>query len=648
MPKTTVHSWTRALLLLVVMSVVLVGCTHGTKPPHDLPAADLVSKQLAEALSKLDVKTAPVVDAPAAQQDLDVITDGVGTLKPTVTPGSVSYDKQARTATAHFNWEWPTTPQPWKYTSQAKLTLDGNHWKLVWTPSVVNQYVTSTSRIDIERVLPKRGTIYGNGGKALVTYRDVVKIGLDKTQVPREKWDSSARALATLCQENPDEFAKAVAAAGDKAFVLLITLRGTVAPNGIGNIAGARAILDKMSLGPYKGFAAPVLGSVGEATKEIIDKSHGKIQVGDIVGLSGLQKWHDETLRGSAGLNVLLVKRRMSTPTARPAGSPTLASSATPSETTVPLPAMLFQVKPVDGKDLTITLDEALQQRAEEALRDNPQPMAFAIVQPSTAKILALAVSTAANGQQLANAGRYAPGSTFKIATSLGLLRAGMTADTVVECPQEIVVDGRKITNYPGYPDVYAGQQPLKNVVAYSCNTAFVANRDKLGDNGLAEAAASLGIGIDYDTQFEAFYGDVPKPTSETGRAEQVFGQGTILVSPMTVAGMSASVAAGKTVIPYLVEGFQAKSKAKPLTTAEATELRKLMENVVAIGTAQNLQGVAVGAKTGTAEFGADPAALKQHLWITGYTANDIAFAIFQNEGKLSLDLAPIIKQVLT
>ena len=40
----------------------------------------------------------------------------------------------------------------------------------------------------------------------------------------------------------------------------------------------------------------------------------------------------------------------------------------------------------------------------------------------------------------------------------------------------------------------------------------------------MAKAAASLGVGVDYDVGFPAFFGSVPAATSETGKAESMIG----------------------------------------------------------------------------------------------------------------------------
>ena len=67
------------------------------------------------------------------------------------------------------------------------------------------------------------------------------------------------------------------------------------------------AVSGKLPLATTADFAAPILGRVGPATAELIQKSDGALQEGDIVGLSGLQARYDEQLRGVPGASVQAV-----------------------------------------------------------------------------------------------------------------------------------------------------------------------------------------------------------------------------------------------------------------------------------------------------------------------------------------------------
>jgi cell division protein FtsI/penicillin-binding protein 2 len=165
----------------------------------------------------------------------------------------------------------------------------------------------------------------------------------------------------------------------------------------------------------------------------------------------------------------------------------------------------------------------------------------------------------------------------------------------------------------------------------------------------LANAAGSLGVGIDYDVGFPSFFGSVPDDSTATGRAAAMIGQGKVEASPMGMAAVVASVAAGETVIPHLVDGTQATSKGKPLTRQEARQLRSMMRGVVTDGSGRvlgNLSGPPVLAKTGTAEYGSSKP-LKTHAWMIA-AQGDLAVAVFVNDGKSGSSTAgPLLRAFL-
>ena len=205
-------------------------------------------------------------------------------------------------------------------------------------------------------------------------------------------------------------------------------------------------------------------------------------------------------------------------------------------------------------------------------------------IRPSTGAVLAAANGPGNKDQNLATAGQAAPGSTFKVVSALALLRAGLKPSSEVKCPETITVDGRRFKNYSDYPSSQLGTITLKTALAQSCNTAFIGSRTKLDDGDLAQAAASLGVGADYDTGFPSFFGQVPDDASGTGGAAAMIGQGTVLASPMAMAAVAASVSGGRTIIPVLVDGEAAKTTAAPLTAAEAASLTSMMRAVVTEG----------------------------------------------------------------
>lgn len=635
---------------LLIVALAVAGCGISLPKPNpdsngDTP--DRAAAALAAGLSAKDLSPLPFVGSTgtAVNDMFKPLLSGMSPLNPSVTVASVSGDRSSATARLSFSWTFPGIPEHWTYQTDAKLTEESEQWKTNWQPSIVQPQLDGTNRLTQRRLYPERGELLGEDGDAIVVDRPVFRIGIDKSKVSGDKAKASATRLAKVVKINAKTYAASVAAAGNDAFVLAIVLRMDAPDLPLGSriraIPGAISIRTGQMLAPTRDFARPIIGTVGEATKEDVEKSGGAIVAGDQVGLSGLQKRYDTQMRGTPGVRVRLIA-------AKPTGA-----SATPSPTPSPAaeaePVALFEVKSVPGKSLTTTLNVGLQKLAERTLASTKPASALVAIRPSTGAILAAGNGTGNRGQSLATVGRAPPGSTFKVVSALALLRAGLTPDASITCPPTVTVNGRKFTNYSDYPPNHLGTITFRTALAQSCNTAFIGQRRKLDQSALADAAGSLGVGIDYDVGFPSFFGSVPNDPTATGRAAAMIGQGKVEASPMAMATVVASVAAGETVIPHLVEGTKATSKGKPLTKQEARELRGMMRAVVTEGSGRVLGGLAgppVMAKTGTAEYGTSKP-LKTHVWMIA-AQDDLAVAVFVNDGKSGSSTAgPLLRTFL-
>jgi cell division protein FtsI/penicillin-binding protein 2 len=578
----------------------------GSTTPDDVTIDyDRITKGLIEALGSSVNDVGPTITAHKA-----VVTD--------------------RTAKARLDWRWPLGTATWSYSTEVALTKKGDDWQVTWQPDVVEPELAGEQRLDATHIAPVRGDIIGDNGVHLVTDRPVVTYGIDKTKVKAARAEQSARALAALLDIDPAAYAKKVKAAGEKAFVEAITYRRGQAPSAasrIGSIKGAVALQTSRSLGLTKEFAAPILGTVGDVTAEMIKKNPGVYKIGDVAGLSGLEARYDDRLRGTPGVEVDLV-----------------AADGT-------VKKQLFQADPQDGKPLRITLDDKLQTLAEQLLANVGPASALVAIRPSTGAILAAANGPGNGGANIATYGTAAPGSTFKTADSLALLRKGLTPSSMVSCPTSVTVDGKRFGNDSWYPASATGRVPLSLAIAQSCNTAMIGQRDRISHADLVSAAASLGFGVDHDTGFSSYFGQLPKPASETEHAADLIGQGKVLASPMVMAAMIASIEAGKTVVPKLVDGVHesAPGSVEPITAQEGKQLRSLFRGVVTSGTGRGLLGLPgkpVIAKTGTAEFDRDGKRLT-HTWMIA-AQGDLAVAVYVDEGETgSSTSGPIVESFL-
>jgi cell division protein FtsI/penicillin-binding protein 2 len=597
------------LVATFVAASTLSACTSDTESAED--AAD----RLAAALTAGTLE-APLFEDGAPQEEYDAIVAGLGEVAPSVEVTDVTEDGDG-SAEALLDWSWDLAGTAWEYESTARLTETESGWRADWAPALVEPRLEPGETLGLTTLSPERGEILGASGEPIVTDRPVVRHGIDKTKVAAAKAPDSARRAATLLGVSPAPFVKAVRTAGDEAYVEALVLRPedarTVDP-AYSSIPGAVALADTMPLAPTRDFAAAILGRVGPVTAELVKESDGRLVAGDVAGLSGLQLRYDEQLTGTKGLEVAAV-----------------AEDGTRRS--------LHRVEPTDGKPLRTTFDVQLQAKAERVLAAVPDvPSALVAIRPSTGAIVAAANGPGADGLNIATYGQYAPGSTFKVASTLALLRSGLTPEDSVTCPPSVVVDGKRFENYDDYPPEHLGAITLRQAVAHSCNTAFIGARDRVEGPALTEAAESLGVGTDYDLGFPAYFGQVPAPESETGAAAALIGQGQVLASPMAMAGVAASVRSGRTVVPHLLPDQAPEAEpATPLTSAEAAALRVVMRAVVTEGSGAFLSGLPgeVGAKTGTAEHGEAGAdgSLPTHAWMVAFK-DDLAVAVFVETGE--------------
>ncbi|MEZ5093373.1 penicillin-binding transpeptidase domain-containing protein [Nocardioides sp.] len=623
-----------AAVAAALLAGSLAGCSGGDTSDQPDPATTVDA--LARALGDGDLTGVSwTADTAAeAQPRFDAIVEGMGDLQPTVQPGRVTEqpaaDGEPATARAALTWHWPVGDNEWVYDAEASLTLADGGWQVAWEPAVVEPSLRGKVVLDAHSLRPGRGDVVGYSGLKLITARDVVRFGVDRSLVPRATAVASARQLARLVDIDVPSYVDRVRSAGDLAFVEAITYRREEVPETVGagyeSLEGVRALQTTAELGPTPTFGQPLLGRVGEVTAEMIDADPGRYQVGDLAGLSGLEARYDDQLRGQPGLAVDAV-----------------ATDGKSRE--------LYAVPATDGDPLLTSMDLDLQLEAEQLLADQGPPSGLVAIRPSTGAVLAAATSPSADGVNIATFGKAAPGSTFKIVSSLALIRSGLTPESKVPCTPSVLVDGKVFANYDAYPPAHLGRIPLWSALAHSCNTAFISQHGRLGTSDLADAAASLGFGIDHEVGYPAYFGQVTPTDNTTEAAADLIGQGTVLAAPLSMATVVASIQAGHTVVPTLVKGVsdEAAAAAPPLTEQEAEQLRSMMRHVVTDGTANQLRdipGPPVIGKTGTAEFDQNGKRLT-HAWMVA-AQGDLAVAVYVDVGNSGSGIAgPILEAFL-
>lgn len=633
------------VLVGLIFGASLVGCDDGRAGAQD------AAKQFASGVAALDVGAIAFegIESGAANDRLRDVFKALAPAKPAVKAGELKLD--SGTATVPLDYSWAVGAGEWKYTTEARFKRSGDKWLAVWNPGTLAPDLAEGEILATSKQVPPRAAILGAGDAPLVTYRPVVNVGIDKARLGSADPAAAATQLAQLVGVDPAAYVQQVAAAGPEAFVPAITLREegrTITDGQITAIPGAQPIPGNLPLAPTRTFARGLLGTVGEASAEQIEKSGGALRAGDTTGMGGLQQRYDAQLRGSDGVEVAAEKAGLTAEEKK--GLPDAGRR------------VLYQAEATAGTPLRTTLEPKLQQLAEDVLGKVGPASAIVALRPSTGAVLAAASGPGSNGYDTALLGQYAPGSIFKIVDSLAMIRNGMTPDSVVECPATLTVDGRTFKNAEGYPASSLGAVTLRDAFAHSCNTAFINARTTVSQAQLEAAATSLGVAVEAPALgAAAFLGSVPGEAEGTEHAASMIGQGKVLLSPLAAAVMAGSAATGTPVSPRLVlepgtgttgdsTGSPAKVPGTRLTAAEGAALADMMRAVVTSGHAgflASVPGLPVAAKTGTAEFGNENPP-KTHAWIVA-VQGDLAVAVFVEEGGFGAAVSgPLLKEFLT
>ncbi|HMO56696.1 MAG TPA: penicillin-binding protein 2 [Roseiflexaceae bacterium] len=335
---------------------------------------------------------------------------------------------------------------------------------------------------------------------------------------------------------------------------------------------------------------------------------------------------------------------------------------------------------PPIGDDLQLTIDAQLQHAALQIL--GGRSGSIVVIEPRTGAVLALVsspgfdpaglafdpsaersaeneridsywrgINSEGAGQPLLNRavqGRYAPGSTFKTITAVSALEHVREArPDEIDCPntRETEAGAPPVVNaLENLANLTGNPTDLERVYAYSCNTAFAEYALRLGGDRLAETARRFGIVSPRDPAVapiadlqsiasllyvDAGFLDRPAALADTG-----FGQGQLLVTPLQMAVVAAAIANDGIIMqPYLVDRVmrpdgtvvrqtQPRALRRATSSAIAARMRDLMRAGVSYGfgkAADAVPGVAVGGKSGTAEFPCptleQPGRLCAHAW---------------------------------
>ena len=351
----------------------------------------------------------------------------------------------------------------------------------------------------------------------------------------------------------------------------------------------------------------------------------------------------------------------------------------------------------VTGNDVVLTLRPNLQALARRLLQGKCG--AVVALEPTTGRVLSMVTNPTYNpnliekrfrqatrsnapcGAPLLNratAGRYQPGSTFKMVTAAAALDTGrFTPSSPFYDPGYCIEYGKQVRNAgnPEAPETF-GHVDLSTGFEHSINSVFCNVGKALGAGTVLRYAKRFGFYSlppletpENERVASGLYQhgrlfDPKQPQFQVDPGRLAFGQERLQVTPLQMAMVAAAIANhGVLMRPQLVERvlspsgktithLRPRALGRPIKPQTAAELTQMMELAVSggTGTAAQIPGIRVAGKTGTAEIGRGNI---HTTWFAAFAPADapkIAIAVVvenQNGGFGGTVAAPIARQVM-
>ncbi|MCR4442027.1 MAG: penicillin-binding transpeptidase domain-containing protein [Peptococcaceae bacterium] len=316
---------------------------------------------------------------------------------------------------------------------------------------------------------------------------------------------------------------------------------------------------------------------------------------------------------------------------------------------------------------LVLTIDRRYQEIVERVMDRSLVRGAVVVLDIASGDVLAAASRPNFDQNQVGNylKGRdelidrtervaFYPGSVFKMVTAAGVLEEGLLQpDEVFECTgTHDFADGTRIRCLGPH-----GRVDLKEAICKSCNTTFVGLGLRLGGAKLAEYASKLGFTVNINSQ---------SPPALVGNAS--IGQQGVLVSPLQIANLYATIARGGYYRPWRVvseiRNYQGEvihqfPGSPPLQVISKKTCDFLVDALAAAAESGSgrpawLEGKGTAGKTGTAQANDSQ---KVIAWFAGFTPLDnprLAIAVMVEENAVGTSTglrggetaAPVFKEV--
>jgi cell division protein FtsI/penicillin-binding protein 2 len=300
----------------------------------------------------------------------------------------------------------------------------------------------------------------------------------------------------------------------------------------------------------------------------------------------------------------------------------------------------VYQLKaPVNGADLTLTVDAGLQHMLESQLwttfqKDAAQGVTGIVMDVHTGAIKAMASFPSYDGNTYSTSDPglfnnpavshpYEPGSVMKAFTIAAALDAGaITTSTKVLDNNDLTLHGVRIQNADRYFFPYGhGELTPQQVLQLSNNNGAARIGLLLGGERLYQAFRRFGFGqptgIDLTGEVSGTVWDPSSPNAsgDLTTAQNAFGQGLTVTAVQLVAGYAAIANGGTLVTPHVVAGWtDANGSYHPETQppgerimreSTAKTVLQLLTGAIdgGIAKAASIPGYGIAGKTGTAQI---------------------------------------------
>lgn len=388
----------------------------------------------------------------------------------------------------------------------------------------------------------------------------------------------------------------------------------------------------------------------------------------DGVGQSGLEQQYETLLRGEAGRSMRSVDGK---------ALPIYDSGN-------------LYIEPQDGSTIRLTIDATIQEIVEKAMREcyevnKAQAVHALVMDVYTGAVLAMcskpdydpndppreqldALQSLMRIRLISDS--YEPGSTFKILTAAAALDSGVTTpEDGFYCSGKIKVDGDTIKCWGSPHKAETMAQALQN----SCNPVFVELALRMGAQRFYQYLHAFGLGSKTNIDLQGEESGILIPVNSVKNVDLArigFGQ-SVAVTPIQLLTAACSVLnGGRLMRPYLLKEAVSpdgtvlyrtspKVVSTPISEETSLTMRKLLEDVVAVGGAKNarIPGYRIGGKTGTAQVYKDGRIVRNvHIGsFLGFAPADdprIALLVIVDEADTPVDYggttaAPFARQIL-